>query len=136
MTDKELIAGAKRALENAYAPYSVFHVGACVLCDDGRAFTGCNVENASYGAAICAERTAIVKAVSEGAKRIMKIAVVSDGGRLTPPCGICLQVLSEFMDQAGEVLLQNETGEIIKYQLGELLPLGFHLEDTGEKERE
>lgn len=95
-TDYELMQAAEAACENAYAPYSGFKVGAALLTGDGRIYTGCNVENSSYGAAICAERTAAVKAVSEGCVRFSAIAVTNSKGGLTYPCGICRQFLSEF----------------------------------------
>lgn len=120
-----LIEIAKKATEHAYAPYSNFCVGAALLTDDGRVYTGCNVENASYGATICAERTAIFKAVSEGERRFCKIAIVSKNGATAYPCGMCLQVIHEFMPN-GEVLVE-ENGEIVTYQVKELLPKGFVL---------
>ena len=96
MTDSELMTAAEKACGNAYAPYSKFKVGAALLTSDGRVFTGCNVENSSYGAGICAERTAAVKAVSEGAVKFSAIAIANGGGGLTYPCGICRQVLFEL----------------------------------------
>ena len=92
----ELVRRALDSRMKAYVPYSGFHVGAALLADNGKIYTGCNVENASYGAAICAERTAIVKAISDGAKKILAIAVSSDSNLPTMPCGICRQVISEF----------------------------------------
>lgn len=126
MTDRELIEQAKEALQNAYVPYSHFRVGAALLSKNGTVFKGCNIENASYGATCCAERTAVFKAVSEGVKEFEKIAIVSDSNKLTPPCGICRQVLLEFMPE-GVVLLENEKGEIKTYTVKELLPVGFTL---------
>ncbi len=126
MTDRELIKQAKKAMEYAYVPYSRFKVGAALLTKDGMVFHGCNVENASYGATCCAERIAVFKAISEGKKFFEKIAVVSDSGKLTPPCGICRQVLLEFMPE-GMVILENEIGEIKTYSVKELLPIGFTL---------
>lgn len=128
MENRELIAKAKKAMENAYAPYSHFQVGAALLAKDGRVFTGCNVENAAYGAAICAERTAVTKAVSEGAREFVKIAIVSSGGDLTPPCGICRQVLFEFMKEGQVVLWSEKEGEQV-FPLLALLPLGFGSEN-------
>jgi cytidine deaminase len=95
MTDRELFERACRAMDFAYVPYSRFKVGACLLSEDGRAFSGCNVENASYGATLCAERTALVKGVSEGARKFTAVAVVGEEDDAWP-CGICRQVLSEF----------------------------------------
>lgn len=135
MTDNELIKKAIDALENSYSPYSGFRVGAALLAKDGRVFGGCNIENASYPAGICAERTAIGNAVSEGARELLKIAIV--GGRdgvitdYCPPCGICRQVLSEFCGGEFEILLYN--GEKIKiYRLSELLPHSFGRKDLCE----
>lgn len=135
MTDNELVKIAIDALKNSYSPYSGFRVGAALLTADGSTFSGCNIENASYPAGICAERTAIGNAVSAGAKEFLKIAIV--GGRdgiitdYCPPCGICRQVLSEFCGEEFEILLYN--GEKIKsYRLSELLPKSFGRKDLCE----
>lgn len=125
MTDYELLQIAKEAAENAYAPYSHFFVGAALLTEGGQVFTGCNIENASYGATNCAERTAIFKAVSEGYRSFIKIAVVAKNGATAYPCGICLQVMQEFMPN-GYVVLEQDGG-MISYSLKELLPNGFTL---------
>lgn len=126
MDNETLLQYAKEAQKKAYAPYSRFAVGACLCTIDGKLFTGCNVENASYGATNCAERTAIFKAVSEGYQEFTKIAVVGGSGeQYTYPCGICLQVLLEFMPK-GHVILQNSQG-IREFSLAELLPFGFQL---------
>lgn len=127
ITNEELIDAAYEALKQAYAPYSGFCVGAAVLTKDGQIFTGCNIENASYGAAICAERTAIAKAVSQGQRELMKIAIVSGARIPTYPCGICRQVLSEFMPEDGKILIADDKNEICEYTLNELLPYGFKL---------
>ena len=127
-----LMEAAARAREFAYAPYSNYCVGAALLAEDGRIFTGCNVENAGFSATNCAERTAIFKAVSEGAQRFLAIAVV--GGKrgevspLCPPCGVCRQVLAEFCPPDLTVLLGTPENPDV-YSLGELLPLSF----TGEE---
>ncbi len=131
MSDRELINLALGAMQNAYAPYSGFFVGAALLCADGSVYTGCNVENATYGAANCAERTAVFKAVSEGKRDFKVIAVVGGKGgsvgSFCPPCGICRQVLAEFAKSDMRVLLFD--GENTKsFGLSELLPLSF----TGE----
>lgn len=124
---KMLVERAKEAVSNAYAPYSGFCVGAAVLTESGKIYQGCNIENASYGATNCAERTAIFKAVSEGEKKICAIAIMSKAGDFTPPCGICRQVMGEFMELDAPVILGNHVGEIKIFQLGELLPANFAL---------
>lgn len=116
----------KKAMGNAYAPYSGFSVGAALLTTEGEIFTGCNVENASYGASICAERCAILKAVSEGYTSFEKIAIVSSCNNLTYPCGICRQFLSEFMDEDSVIVLVNDKDEIKEYTLGYLIPDSFN----------
>ena len=131
MEFQELICKALEARQKAYAPYSGFMVGAALLCKDGRIFTGCNIENASYGAANCAERTAFFKAVSEGYREFTAIAIA--GGRreaqslvYCAPCGICRQVMSEFCDpDAFLVILPRSEEDYKSYTLGQLLPLGF-----------
>ena len=128
MTDYELVEKAVKALENSYSPYSGFKVGAALLTKDGRIFVGCNIENASYPAGICAERTALGNAVSAGAGDFLKIAIAGGkNGKITdycPPCGICRQVLSEFCSEDFEILLYN--GKSIKsHRLSELLPQNF-----------
>lgn len=128
MDNQELIQLAKEAMERAYAPYSKFQVGAALLGTDGKVYLGCNVENAAFGASICAERTALSKAVSEGTREFEKIAVVSSSGEITAPCGVCRQALFEFMS-AGEVVLQGKNEGIQVYKLEELLPLGFRGSD-------
>ena len=128
VTNQELIQKAKEALQFAYTPYSGFQVGAALLSADGRIFLGCNIENASYGATNCAERTAIFKAISEGAGDFVKIAIVSSGGDLTYPCGICRQVLSEHMPE-GTLLFENGKGEIFEYSMDQILPFAFTKKD-------
>lgn len=127
MDNQELLQLAKQAAEYAYAPYSHFCVGAALLCENGKVFTGCNIENATYGATCCAERVAVGKAISEGERAFTKIAVVSLQGEMTPPCGICRQVLLEFMP-SGQVVLENGTGGFMVFGVRELLPFGFELE--------
>lgn len=121
---RRMIDLAKQAMQSAYTPYSKFNVGAAVLTQDGQIYSGCNIENASYGATNCAERTAIFKAVSEGHRQIDKIAIVSSSGDVTYPCGICRQVMIEFMPQ-GEVIFENKQGELLVYPIEEVLPLVF-----------
>lgn len=129
-TDTELVDFARQAVNRAYAPYSGFCVGAAVLAFDGSIYTGCNIENASYGAAICAERVAIAKCISDGRRTISKIAICSSRGDQTFPCGICRQVMSEFMDEDAQILLGLEDGSFNTYTLGELLPNSFILHDS------
>ena len=130
---KELARAAIRARRMAYAPYSNFYVGAAILSTDGRIFTGCNVENAAFGAGICGERTALFKAVSEGAQKFEAIAVCGGGAEidevselpLTSPCGICRQALYEFGGDDLKVLLVQSEDKWTEMRLGELLVLGF-----------
>lgn len=130
MTDTELMAKAKEAMARAYAPYSKFQVGAALLAKNGQVFLGCNVENASYGGTICAERTAVVKAISEGVREFEKIAIAASSGGYASPCGICRQVLFEFMPD-GTVLLDSEKEGMKAFSVRELLPFGFGPEDLG-----
>ena len=124
MTDRELVDLAFTMLERSYAPYSHFPVGAALLCADGTVFTGCNVENAAYGSTICAERTALVKAVSEGRREFAAIAVVGRGEDYCWPCGACRQMLYEFAPEL-TVLVGRGDGDFVKLPLKELLPHGF-----------
>ena len=119
-----LIAAATAARENAHAPFSKFKVGAAVVDSAGRIHTGCNVENATYGLTLCAERVAIFKAVSEGARGFTRVAVVADTDTLTPPCGACRQILWEFCGDV-EILLANLKGRMETHRLGELFPKPF-----------
>lgn len=121
--DEELLRRAREALKNAYAPYSRYRVGACILAADGRMFCGCNVENASYGLTICAERGAVMAAVAGGARAFTRIAIASEGS-LPWPCGACRQVLREFAPDI-EVLVQDGGGNIRRATLSELLPMSF-----------
>lgn len=124
MDNKELVHEARKAKEYSYSPYSKFRVGAALLTEDGRVFTGCNIENASFGGTNCAERTALFKAISEGYKKFTKIAVISDSTDFTYPCGICRQVLSEWgLDL--EVIVANVNEEFISHKLRELIPYSF-----------
>ena len=124
MLNQKLIDMAYQAMEHAYAPYSHFKVGAALVTENGEIFTGCNIENASYGATNCAERTAIFKAVSEGHVKLCRIAIVSSSGEKTPPCGICRQVMAEFMQEDAVIVLADKSG-IYEYSLKELLPDAF-----------
>ena len=126
MTDRELLNLAFEAMEQAYAPYSGFRVGAALECSDGSVFLGCNVENAAYGSTICAERTAGVKAVSEGRREFRRIAIAAQSEEFCMPCGSCRQVLSEFSTDM-EVLSARKDGRYVSYKLKELLPYAFTL---------
>lgn len=128
MTNEELLGRAKEGMRHAYAPYSGFCVGAALLCRDGRVFTGCNIENASYGATVCAERTAIWKAVSEGCTELERLAVVCSAGTYAYPCGICRQVMAEFMPE-GTVILEDKKKGICEFSVEELMPGAFTRKD-------
>ena len=122
----QLINAARQALENAYSPYSGYKVGAALLTCDGKIFTGCNIENGSYGATNCAERTAVFKAVSEGKRRFSALAIAAeDGESVAFPCGICRQVLSEFCPPETPVLICDGDGSVCCAELGELIPYAF-----------
>ena len=125
MNDRELLSIAQEASKNAYAPYSNFHVGAALECEDGTVFTGCNVENAAYGDTICAERTAIVKAVSEGRRKFRRIAIYAEGKSYAMPCGSCRQVMAEFSPDM-EVLCAKAGGSYVSYPLSRLMPYTFN----------
>lgn len=130
LTDAEaavLIAHTARAREAAYAPYSNYKVGAAVVCEDERVFFGCNVENASYGLCLCAERTAIASAVAAGAKRIKAVVVVTESDPPGTPCGACRQWLAEFGDDDMEVITATPGGKLRRFTLGQLLPQAFRL---------
>ena len=130
--DSELMDMAKEAMKSAYAPYSHFSVGAAVETDDGKVYCGCNIENSSYGATICAERTAIFKAVSEGYRRITRIAICDSNNSFAWPCGICRQVMSEFAVEDFYVILE-DNGKISNFFLKELLPNSFSGKDMNKK---
>jgi cytidine deaminase len=122
--EKELIEAAQKVRERAYAPYSNFKVGAAVRTKDGKIYTGCNVESASYGLTVCAERVAIWKAVSEGEKEFTEIAVAADTHELTPPCGVCRQIIWEFCGDI-PVIFANLEGDTETVKMSELLPRAF-----------
>jgi cytidine deaminase len=119
-----LVAAARRAREHARAPYSGFRVGAALECADGTIVTGCNIENATYALTVCAERVALVKALSEGQSRFSRIAVVADTDQPTPPCGPCRQLLWEYCGDL-EVILANLDRETGRHQLAALFPFPF-----------
>ena len=119
-----LINAARAARERAFAPYSRFKVGAALETEDGTIITGCNIENATYGLTVCAERVAVWKAVSDGHRAFRRVAIVADTEAPTPPCGPCRQILWEFCGDV-EVVLANLTEEKGRYRLADLLPLPF-----------
>jgi len=124
-----LLAEASRGFERAYVPYSKFPVGAAVLADDGRVFSGVNVENASYGLTICAERVALFAAVAAGASGLRAIAVAAQRMRPVLPCGACRQVMFELMQADSTVFLQNSDGSVRETTVGALLPEAFSSDD-------
>lgn len=131
MNKEELLKHAFTAMNNAYAPYSNYHVGACVLTHDNHTFLGANIENASFGATNCGERSALFAAYSNGYRKadIAAIAIVSDGHRIGAPCGICRQVLSELVDASCPIYLSNGK-ETVETTIEELLPMRFTKEDV------
>lgn len=126
MTDRELMSVAKDASKYSYSPYSRFAVGAALECDDGKVYTGCNVENAALGSTICAERTACCKAVSEGRRKFTRIAIYGEGENYCMPCGACRQFLAEFSPDM-EVLCAKAGDRYVSYRLSQLLPHTFNL---------
>ena len=127
---QEIIDLAFKARENAYAPYSNFKVGACILCKDGSTFLGANIENVSYGATNCAERSAVFSAYSNGYREedFVALAIVTKADTITAPCGICRQVLNELIGKDVPIILANEK-EVLKTSIRELLPLSFDKEE-------
>lgn len=128
MSVNELIEASRAAMENAYAPYSGFRVGAAILGANGRVYTGCNVENASYGLTACAERNAVASMVADGERVAEAAAISCSGGKAAPPCGACRQVLAEFAprDRPMKVYLVSDEG-VETHTLDELLPDAFKL---------
>ena len=134
LTEEELIrmmAYADEGRRRAYAPYSGFRVGACLKTASGSYYLGCNIENAAYTPTICAERTAVFKAVSQGEREFSAIAIISDSENPTAPCGVCRQVLAEFCPAEMPVILANNRREYVVTTLGELLPLAFTGKELG-----
>lgn len=125
---KKLLDAATTAKNNAYAPYSNFHVGAALMTDSGKIFSGCNVENTSYGLTICAERNAIFNMVANGENKISQILVIGDTNQFLPPCGACRQVMAEFSSNSTSVFMCNKKGEIKKSSMNEILPFSFFLD--------
>lgn len=130
MTNEELCALAAKAMENAYVPYSGYRVGAALLTKSGKVYTGCNIENASYSPTICAERTAIFKAVGDGEHEFLKIAVAGGkNGKITgefPPCGVCRQVMAEFCEPDFKILVVNGENSFTEYTFSDILPFSFN----------
>ena len=134
MKDSTLIAKCLEARKKAYVPYSHFAVGAALLCADGKVYTGCNIENASFSPTVCAERTAFFKAVSEGHKEFEAIAICGakdseEPSVICPPCGVCRQVMQEFCMPDFRVILYGSEGRTKVYTLNEIMPLRFDLMD-------
>lgn len=129
-TDDELVAAAREAFERSYAPYSKFYVGSAILGASGKVYKGCNVENASYGGTICAERSAVSAMVMDGEKRILRVAVFTDHDHPPPPCGICRQVMREFGTEM-TVISETLAGDRKVWTLDELLPDSFGPADLG-----
>ena len=125
MMKQELLNAALSARERAYAPYSKFLVGAAVLAKSGKIYAGCNIENASYGLTVCAERNALFSAVGAGEREFTALCVVGDTGAPISPCGACRQVMAEF--KIPRIILANLKGDVKEYTLEELLPYGFSL---------
>ncbi|MGA9995869.1 MAG: cytidine deaminase [Pyrinomonadaceae bacterium] len=122
---EELIQAAMKAREQSVAPFSHFRVGAAVETEDGKIYTGCNIESASYGLTVCAERVAIWKALSEGERHFKRLAIVADTENLTPPCGTCRQIIWEFCRDATPIILANLRGAVETDKVGDLLPRAF-----------
>ena len=123
-SEKELVEAARAVRENAYAPFSKFKVGAALETDDGQIIVGSNVESASYGLTVCAERVAVWNAISQGKRKIIKIAVVANTEELTPPCGVCRQIIWEFGGDI-PVIFANLNGKAETVQMKDLLPRAF-----------
>lgn len=129
MTKDDLIEEAIRIRDKAYVPYSNFSVGAALLTKSGKVYTGCNIENAAYPVSCCAERVAIFKAIADGEKEFLEMAVAADTKRPVPPCGSCRQVMAEFFDQRLNIHLTNLNKEIKTISMENLLPFSFQPED-------
>lgn len=129
MTYNELVNAAMKARKNSYSPYSRFRVGAALLTKEGKLYTGANIENSSYGLTVCAERTAIFKAVSEGEHNFTALAVACDTDQfnLAYPCGACRQVMTEFLKADADIIVSINTGKYKIHKLNELLPNSFKL---------
>jgi cytidine deaminase len=124
---EELLQAARQARTRAYAPYSNFHVGAAVLGGNGKIYSGCNVENASFGLTCCAERNAIFAMIAAGENRIEEVLVIGESEEFLPPCGACRQVIAEFAPPAAKVHMCNREGACRQASVSELVPYIFHL---------
>jgi len=122
---KQLLEEAKKARLNAYAPYSEFNVGAALLSENGNVYSGCNVENASYGLTVCAERNAVFEMAKNGDRNIDKLVIISDSEDYISPCGACRQVIAEFSEDKTEVYMFNKSGDYKVVTVKELIPLVF-----------
>jgi len=127
MDYKELLKSAIEIKKNSYSPYSKFKVGAAVLMENGKIYTGVNIENSSFGATNCAERTAIFKAISDDVRKIKAIAIAGDGDDLILPCGICRQVIAEFSDEDTEIICGKNDGDYKVFKVRDLIPEAFEL---------
>ncbi len=129
LTNKELLETAKKASENAYCPYSLFPVGACALFESGKTYTGCNIENSSYGLTLCAERNAISNAISQGeTTKLIKIAIYSPKSKKCFPCGACRQWIQEFADGFNtEIILEGNSSQENLYYINDIFPYSFKL---------
>ena len=126
-----MASAAKEAMKNSYSPYSHLRVGAAILMDDGKVYSGCNVENAAFASTICAERTAVAKAVSGGSRSIKKVVVTSDADEPLLPCGDCLQTIAEFAkDGKVQIVSIGKNGDKSVHRLGRLFPSGLRVHDT------
>ena len=129
MEDQELVELARKAREFSYSPYSKFKVGAALITNEGKVYSGCNIENASFGLSNCAERTAFFKAISEGKKTFERLVVTGETDAPISPCGACRQVMVEFCEPTMPVLLVGDEGALKETTVGELLPYSFNGKD-------
>ena len=129
---EKMLEKAKNAIKNAYVPYSGFRLSASILTDEGKIFTGVNIENASYGLTICAERTALFKAVSEGYRNFEALLLYSEGDKIITPCGACRQVISEFTNDM-EIIMINKNDKEYSKNIAKLLPGAFNQEDMDDE---
>ncbi|MCX6582671.1 MAG: cytidine deaminase [Candidatus Aminicenantes bacterium] len=128
MNFEKLLKAAQQIKEKAYAPYSNFHVGAALLTPSGKMYTGCNVENTSYGLTICAERNAIFQMINDGQHEIGEILVIGDTDQFLPPCGACRQVIAEFASKDTIIYMCNRNGQFKKTSVAEIIPFSFALD--------